>query len=251
MRPTNTNTTTGLGTATGRIYLTRDYDMFTSIDGNRRIRPAHFDKLKRSMEEELLISPLCVNEKLQVIDGQHRLACLKALGEAVHYYICEGYGLDEVHRMNTTLAAWTPNEFMDAYADDGREPYMQYRTFVERWKFQHKVAHKLLKGSVTRDYSIEFASGRLTLTPNERLNGDRLARRLYRTGKYYEKGWRRRSYVYAMCRCFENPVFNFEEFLKKLKIQPTKLQDCGSVDEYLKQIEVIYNYHRGEKVRLY
>ena len=49
---------------------------------------------------------------------------------------------------------------------------------------------------------------------------------------------------------FKNPNFEFTEFLQKLKIQPTALQDCTNVTNYKVLIEEIYNYRRREKVNL-
>ena len=179
MRPTNTGSTTGMGNSVGRIYQTKDYDMFTSIDGNRRIRPLHFKRLKKSMEKHTLLSPITVNHNYQVIDGQHRLACLKALDKPVHYYICEEYGLNEVHIMNSNMANWTTDEFMNAYADEGIESYMIYRTFKEKWGFNHKVCHTLLRGkSVGNNYAGEFNSGEYTVTHKEMVRADKWARKV-------------------------------------------------------------------------
>jgi len=251
MRPTTNTNSTISHDAVGRIYQTKDYDMFTSIDGNRRIRPLHFKRLKKSMEMQTLLSPITVNDKHQVIDGQHRLACLRALNKPVHYYICEEYGLKEVHIMNSNMANWTTEEFMNAYADEGVESYMTYRTFKEKWDFNHKVCLTLLRGKpVGGDTGQEFNSGVYTVTNNELVRADKWARKITRTGKYYT-GYKRRSYIFALLRCFKDSDFSADEFLGKLKLQPTKMVDCTSIEEYLMLIEKIYNFHRGNKVRLY
>ena len=56
-----------------QVKETKNYSMFTTIGGNRPLNELHLNRLKKSMEEELLISPIIVNEKHEVIDGQHRL----------------------------------------------------------------------------------------------------------------------------------------------------------------------------------
>jgi hypothetical protein len=240
-----------MGSAVGRIYQTKDYDMFTSIDGNRRIRPTHFKRLKKSMQKQTLLSPITVNHNYQVIDGQHRLACLKSLDKPVHYYICEEYGLNEVHIMNSNMANWSTDEFMHAYADSGIEPYMIYRTFKEKWGFNHRVCLTLLRGrAVGKETGWEFNSGEYEVSHSDMVRADKWARKITRTGKYYHD-FKRRSYIFALLRCFKNPEFHFDEFLNKLKLQPTKLVKCTAIDEYLVLIEKIYNFHRADKVRLY
>ena len=48
----------------------------------------------------------------------------------------------------------------------------------------------------------------------------------------------------------EKEQFSFDEFIKKLKIQSTKLVDCINQDQYTMLIEDIYNFKRKEKVNL-
>ena len=66
----------------------------------------------------------------------------------------------------------------------------------------------------------------------------------------YYNAVRRRSFIYTMMSLFKNENFEFTEFLQKLKIQPTALQDCTNVTNYKVLIEEIYNYRRREKVNL-
>ena len=62
------------------IYETRDYKAFSFITGNRNINKSHLEKLRKSMMEMLIPIPIVVNEKLQIIDGQHRYMICKEEG---------------------------------------------------------------------------------------------------------------------------------------------------------------------------
>jgi hypothetical protein len=53
-----------------------------------------------------------------------------------------------------------------------------------------------------------------------------------------------------MISLLRNNNFEFTEFLQKLKLQPTALQDCATVNNYKVLIEEIYNYRRKDKVNL-
>ena len=68
-------------------------------------------------------------------------------------------------------------------------------------------------------------------------------------GKYYS-GYKRRSFIYAMIGLFKNKNFDFNEFIHKLKTQPSAMVDCTDTQQYLSLIEEIYNYRRREKVNL-
>jgi hypothetical protein len=67
--------------------------------------------------------------------------------------------------------------------------------------------------------------------------------------QYYNKSIFVRSIVKILS---SKPEFHMGEFMKKLKLRPTMLKPCGTVDQYVQMIEDIYNYRRNneEKIRL-
>ena len=56
----------------GQIYVTKDYTKFKTLDGNRALSRSQIKKLTRSFESEQIPLPIIINEKYEVIDGQHR-----------------------------------------------------------------------------------------------------------------------------------------------------------------------------------
>jgi hypothetical protein len=56
------------------------------------------------------------------------------------------------------------------------------------------------------------------------------------------------SFVRALMVIFKNKEFNFETFLRKLRIK--KLDHCVSTTEYKSLIEEIYNYKSRNKLNL-
>lgn len=83
------------------VLRTNDYEKFNHLSGNRIINELNLAKIKKSMEENFLISPILVNEHLEIIDGQHRLQAVKELGFPVYYFVNKGYGLKEVQALNS------------------------------------------------------------------------------------------------------------------------------------------------------
>ena len=61
-----------------QVIKTNDYNTFKVMPGNRPVNKLHVRRLSKSMEEKHLMSPILVNEKMQVIDGQHRLEAQKS-----------------------------------------------------------------------------------------------------------------------------------------------------------------------------
>lgn len=59
------------------VFTTKDYSKFKHLEGNRNIVKPHLKRLKASMEKNYLFSPILINEKHEIIDGQHRFEVCK------------------------------------------------------------------------------------------------------------------------------------------------------------------------------
>ena len=58
-----------------KVYKTTDLSIFKSIDGNRVPNLQHIKRLAQSINVYgMKCNPILVNEQMEVIDGQHRLA---------------------------------------------------------------------------------------------------------------------------------------------------------------------------------
>lgn len=59
-----------------QIYKTKDYTSFRAIVSNREVNKAHVKKLAASIRKKnlLYIRPVIVNDRMEIIDGQHRVA---------------------------------------------------------------------------------------------------------------------------------------------------------------------------------
>lgn len=110
----------------GHIYVTYDYSKFNNIKSNRKLNPLNYNKLLRSMKEKQLIIPICVNEKMEIIDGQHRFKAEQTLGLPVYYYILEGYSINEMRRANLVSSVWKKDDFLNAFVNEGHSSYVAF-----------------------------------------------------------------------------------------------------------------------------
>ena len=102
-----------------QVRMTNDYGLFTFIDGNRDINKNQLSRLAKSIDEDYIPVPIIVNEKKQIIDGQHRYEVIKTLNKPVYYIEVPGLRLPEVHRLNNNTKNWTATEYMNGYAKLG------------------------------------------------------------------------------------------------------------------------------------
>ena len=76
-----------------KVEETTDYKQFKKVKGNRGYAQRHLKNLVSSIAQNNLLqySPIIVNDKMEVIDGQHRLAAAQSLGLPI-YYVVAGDG---------------------------------------------------------------------------------------------------------------------------------------------------------------
>lgn len=232
-----------------QVQQTKDYSLFKSIKGNRDINRLHYNRLKKSIQNNYLFTIIIVNEKFEIIDGQHRFEAIKKLGLPLYYIVCTGYGVNEVQILNQNSKNWSIVDFMNGYCDKGIQDYILYRNFVNKYKFGHLETMAMLRGMISSGsgVGIDFKNGNFKTTHYEQ--ACKLADLICSVKQYY-KGYNRRFFIFALLKLFKNENFSFDEFIHKLQMQPYSLVDCVSVDQYIMLIEEIYNYKRRTKVSL-
>jgi len=108
-----------------------DYSMFTFMKGNRNVNPFNLKRIIESMRVNPLFSPIMVNEKLEIIDGQHRFLASKELGLPFYYIVVNGYSINEVHILNTNSSNWKRLDYLQGYVDLGLRPYIKFKEFMD------------------------------------------------------------------------------------------------------------------------
>lgn len=232
-----------------KVYKTTDYHLFMSIDGNRNKNPLHISKLKKSMKNNYLFTVIIVNEKYEIIDGQHRFECIKELKLPLYYIICDGYGLNEVHVLNQNSKIWNSDDYLDGYCNMGNEHYIKYKEFKNKYRFGHNECMAMLSG-------VTGSGGNLTYTFKNGLfktthlkESIEIAEKIYMLKDIYD-GFKRRSFIFAILYLLTKTEFDFLEFLQKVKNQPNALVNCSDTKQYVLLIEEIYNYRRRNKINL-
>ena len=235
------------GVEVNKVYRTSDLTIFKTLDGNRDVIQSHLKRLSKSMKDRKLFSPIIVNEKMEVIDGQHRLMASKNNNVAIEYIIVNGYGLKEVQILNANSKNWNSDDYMNGYCDLKNQEYIKYKEFKDTYGFGHSECQALLSNQISSHLQPVFNSGEFKIKDYKKAVDT--AERITMISEFYN-GYKRRSFVFALMGLFNNDVFEFTQFIQKLKIQPTALVDCTTASAYLLLIEDIYNYRSRNKVSL-
>jgi hypothetical protein len=259
----NNSTHVQLKTEVNKVYKTNDLSIFKQIDGNRVPNLQHIKRLADSIRVHgMKCNPILVNEKMEVIDGQHRLMAAKETESFIYYIIVTGYDLHEVHTLNLNQKNWTKKDFMEGYANMGIESYIKLRDFSIK-NDDISFNDCILLCSNTSGASGDFNKYKVLnplLSKQEVFqegtwNGKdfNLAQEWVdkmRIIKPYYLGYNRSVFIGTMITLLQKEIFDFNEFMHKIRLQPTAMVDCANRDQYRTLIEDIYNYKSRNKVNL-
>ncbi len=146
------------------IDSTMEYDRFTNITGNRVILTDSVKKLMASVSEKHLASIAIVNEKDEIIDGAHRYKVAKELGVPFNFIMMEGYGIEEVHMLNSNMKNWTNVDFVHQFYErylSGEKIFINYyrlSQFIDEHELKLNQALLLLECGV-KSGSIPLRNG--------------------------------------------------------------------------------------------
>lgn len=235
------------------VYSTQDYDRFIFREDNRTIKPNHLKELTEKMKAFGWVpgSQIEVNEKNEVIDGQHRLLAAKEAGIPFLYIIEKDAGFNEIQLLNQTQVNWNKIDHVHAWIKRGNPHYQVLQDFLtDHPNFKITEAIMLLMNEFTSISRTDFEGGNFKVKDRE--IAEKWVNCLNQLKPYFEEGYNKSMFVRAMVKLFaRKPVdFNFEEFLHKAELRPSMIYLCGSTDLYIEMIEKLYNYKRQKKVNL-
>ena len=90
------------------------------MDTNRQPNTRIIKKLEKSIKEHGVQIPIIVNDKKQIVDGQHRFWALRKLGYQVPYIISYTWK-EDIHtiEINNTGHRWTSMDYANYAAESG------------------------------------------------------------------------------------------------------------------------------------
>ena len=114
------------------IKSTKNYSLFSKIIGNRHLDAHNVKRLKQSIESIGLQTPMMVNYKHGIIDGQHRLQAAKELDIAIDYYIVSNFKEENIHELQVSKK-WTAFDFALRNAAKGSKECIEALEICNDW----------------------------------------------------------------------------------------------------------------------
>lgn len=238
-----------------QIQKTNNYGKFKTIRGNRGINRKYLTKLAESIKDNNLLpsNPIIVNERMQVIDGQHRLKVAEMLGIDIYYTVVATGSLSDVQMLNTNIRQWTLGDFLESYIAIGRDDYSELKNFSENYGVSISNSMIVLTGGYyanTTKYRLldSFRDGDFKITQKE--YAEKFIKKLSQISKYLEdRVDKDREFLKALEKTYRSGVTQ-EHLLDKFEKSGKRIRRSSGFKEYIREIEDVISYRSAVVVRI-
>ena len=133
------------------VKYTADYSKFIILEDNRDVDENAVNKLVVSIKKRGQLQPIIVNDKYQVIDGQHRLDACKILGIPVAFIKSTKATIKDVVLINNTQKSWRNQDYLKTFSHSNHVNHLEYKkvvTFLKNYTLPFTVGLNLLSGAL-------------------------------------------------------------------------------------------------------
>lgn len=231
-----------------RIYNTKKYDSFKTVQGNRVVNPTHVKNLIKSISANNLLEyfPIAVNQDMEVIDGQHRLEAAKTMGLPVYYAVVYQTGLDDVQRINSNIINWKTNDYLHCFIEKKNENYIILNGFCIKYGLSVSLVMTLM-GYNGKALDI-FKAGKFKV--KNLFDANNMAEKLNDLKPYCEGStWKDRELIKALFEIYKKVTH--AKLIKQLNKSGQKIIGQATTKDYMRVIEDIYNKRLHYKINFF
>ena len=232
-----------------KVYSTTEYSKFKKLRGNRAINELHVRRLVEAIKEKDLQIPIIVDQDMNVLDGQHRLDAYKIVGNPIFYIVKDRFVLQDVRNVNSVARKWTLTEYLMSYCKLGKKDYQLLEWFHRTYEFGIAECFAMLNGKGYTNVAIlkEFRKGDFVIDDLEQ--GKTWARNINACGEYFQY-YKKGTFIKAMLHAMKHKDFKWSIFYKRLCNNSSKLKNQGSRNDFIVNIERIYNHGTANKHKI-
>jgi hypothetical protein len=223
------------------IHSTKHYHWFNYANGNRDINPSEYQRLKKNIAENGQLQPIMVNERGEVIDGQHRLAVCKELGMPISFVVIPGTTIETAVHLNTAGKRWTTTDWVNYYAKQGKVEYQNLAAFMKKSPFREFLSILIAQGTMTNLYETGSIKSGNWKAKNWN-SAEVLLSQMRQVRPYIKLSWD--LYAGALIKYNHIDVFNWDRFTRQLQAYPELIEKVADHQQAMTQLDKIYNYRR-------
>lgn len=238
-----------------RIEKTIRYDKFRTIKGNRELNTWHLSRLVEAILDNNLLeaNPIIVNDRMEILDGQHRLEAARRLGIPIYYVVVRSGSIQEIQMLNSNVRGWSMQNFLDSYVERGNLEYIELKKFMDITGLSLGVglfltSGALKKSKVGRNIVKDFKDG--DFKANQKDFAYAIAKDISRLSRYCEDDCQKsREFISALIAAYRAGI-KFETLIEKLESSGTKLKLNKSRKQYIRQLEDVLSWKSKVQIRI-
>lgn len=231
-----------------QVYRTNNYELFKQLDGNRDVGNRASKIRKKIQQVGYILSPIIVNEKMEIIDGAGRYNALKSMGLPIDYIIVEGLTLKHCIAMNMSQTNWTTLDFIHSYAVQGNENYIRFSETLAKFHLTVTLLSSILFDSEGGKLYGPIIEGHLNYDADKQKEIESIAQKCNECRDVISKiGGKIQSTYRATAYIFRNYPIDALDFAETIQRNLERTSPVGTFEHALTVLESAYNYRKRAK----
>lgn len=238
------------------LLYTKDLSVF-KVGVNRPIDVKRVADIARDVcERKNMLSayPVVVNERMEVIDGQHRIKAAQAAGVGVYYIVAPGLDVTDQAKANELTKSWTTLDWAGFWASRVDEPnHAQYARLLELHAefplvgFSTLVNFTQYGGWSRENGKQDFKVGRFEIKDEPAAITLATWYSDFRKSGLPNGG----PLASAVVMLYRNPDYDHDWMARRLLQYRSQVTACTNSREYLLSFQSLYNFDRPRRNRVY
>ncbi|MBK7885160.1 MAG: hypothetical protein IPJ81_16255 [Chitinophagaceae bacterium] len=239
------------------VFQSKEYNNFEMVNGNRALNQKKISRIIKEIEsgnDMLSYYPIQVrveNEKLKILDGQHRYFISKKLKRPIYYIlVTENKSMSDIAKVNSNVEKWKAQDFINCYIQQKNNDYNKLQEFLDMYKINIGTTLRLLtngnpgtEGSSPELTKI-FEHGLLKITHWDE------AIEIANDCKRFEKFlyWRDRAFIIAIYRIKKAALISIDDLVSNFNKRPEMLVKQVSQKDYIYNLEQLVNVGKQKRI---
>ena len=225
------------------VYATTDYGKFKRMVANRITIDRVVKRLVVSMSKNGWIgAPIVVNERMEVIDGQHRLVAADIADIPVHYIVMDGLTIDDCIVLNNNHKEWALIDYIHSFAERGNTHYSLVRQMLAEYGGKGKLLQNVILtvccGNMQYVDSLKIQTGAFVFEDPEK------ARKILEFLRCFDisnvKG-AKACVHYALIGFYDMDVVDNSRMIRQYKQYGSEIKRITDTRDAVEQLEGVYN----------
>ena len=257
------------------VLFTDDTRSFKRLKGNRILDEINIKQISIQIAQHGQTTPVIVNQRKEIIDGQHRLEVCKRLGIGIYYIVKNNAGIDDVISANVVGKKWKTEDYVNLFAErDNNHNYINLQRFISDcqkkgltsgvaiWLAQGTMSTKNWylnqqgelvpnQGSSSKNSDLVYQGNSIKVGKFEFSNVKSAHTRLdvlmrFQAWDFFKKS----GFVGALMQVMRIKNFKVDRLLRCANKYPSKVTNEPTTEGFVEMFEKTYNKHHSNKLPL-